>query len=134
MKRVILCIEDDIYKTACMKNCAEARFHLQVRISESTNEVDLLEKVIAADADEVLYLPHQGVDAFLERLKKSGATRLNTEVHILLCQQFEAIVSKVVRDTVTELAEMSKTARAKLRRHHVRLRRGEVASAVVPAA
>ncbi|MCA2959394.1 MAG: hypothetical protein IOD12_04020 [Silvanigrellales bacterium] len=124
MKRVILCIEDDIYKTACMKNCAEAGFHLEVRISETTNETDLLEKVITADADEILYLPHEGIDAFMARLKKNGATRLNTEVRILLCQHFESLVSKVVRDTVSEFAGMSKTARTKLRRNHERSRRG----------
>ena len=120
MKRVILCIEDDIYKTACMKNCAEAGFHLEVRISETSNEIDLLEKIITADADEILYLPHEGVEAFMARLKRSGATRLNTEVRILLCQQFESMVSKVVRDTVTEFAQMSKAARTKLRRSHAR--------------
>jgi hypothetical protein len=123
MKRVILCIEDDIYKTACMKNCAEAGFHLEVRITETSSEVDLLEKVIAADADEILYLPHEGIDAFMVRLRKSGATRLNTEIRILLCQQFESTVSKVVRDTVTEVAGMSKSARTRLRRSHARARR-----------
>lgn len=122
MKRVILCIEDDIYKTACMKNCAEAGFHLEVRIQETSTEVDLLETVITSEADEILYLPNEGVEAFLARLKADRATRLNTEVRIVLCQQFESTVSKVVRDTVTEFAAMSKTARARVRKAHARAR------------
>ena len=118
MKRIILCIEDDIYKTACMKNCAEARFHLEVSIQESKNEIDLLEKMIAQDADEIMYLPHEGVDHFLDHLKDCGANRLNTEIRILLCQQFESSISKVIKDTVTEFAGKTKHARSKLRRAH----------------
>jgi hypothetical protein len=128
MKRVILCIEDDIYKTACMKNCAEAGFHLEVRISETSSEVDLLEKIITADADEILYIPSGGVDAFMTHLKTCKATRLNTEVRIILCQQFEASVSKVVKDTVSEFAGMSKTARTKIRRAHARARQVDPAT------
>lgn len=118
MKRIILCIEDDIYKTACMKNCAEARFHLEVSIQESGNEIDLLEKMIAKDADEIMYLPHEGVDHFLNHLKSCGATRLNTEIRILLCQQFESTISKVIKETVTAFAGKTKQARNKLRRSH----------------
>ena len=118
MKRIILCIEDDIYKTACMKNCAETRFHLDVSIQESKNEVDLLEKMFDQDADEILYLPHNGVDHFLNHLKMRGANRLNTEIRILLCQQFESSISKVIKETVTVFAGKTKQARSKFRRAH----------------
>lgn len=118
MKKIILCVENDIYKTACMKNCAEARFHLQVNIEETSNEVELLEKVIAADADEIYYLPNQGMESFINHLKHSKASRLNTEVRILLCQRFESSISKIVSEAVTAFSQLSKSGRCRLRRTH----------------
>ena len=116
MKKVILCIEGDIYKTACMKNCAEAKFHINVQVVEAKTESELLEQVISENADEIMFMSDSGTEEFLNHLEGAHASRLNCEVRILLCRQFELAVSRVVREAVTVFSHLSKSARGKMRR------------------
>jgi hypothetical protein len=104
---------------ACMKNCAEAQFHLAVNVVQTKDEIDLLNKVIEANADEIMYLSSEGIEGFLKHLKDLKATRLTIDLKILMCQQFEAQISKQVKETITQLAQMPKSSRLKIRRAHV---------------
>ncbi len=116
MTKRILVIEDNIYKTACLKNCAEAQFHLEVSLDESQNEQDLVEKVICSNADEIVMAQDSKIEEFIDNLKAQRATRLNTQICILLCPDMDAAAGRRLKEKVQRLAAEPKTARSKMRR------------------
>lgn len=116
MKRRILVIEDNIYKTACMKNCAEAQFHLEVGLSESSGGNHLIETVLGWDADEIFFAPESDIESFFRLLRQLKVTRLQTELHILVCPDFDASGSRLIKQAVHDIAAQPKCVRRKLKK------------------
>jgi hypothetical protein len=109
MKTKIIIIEDSMYKSFTTKQILESQLKLSVDVINFGCSVGM--KKLAADLTcETIIIRHtDGVSELLDRLKKRNTNRRNTDVTLLLAEDFE---DELVEKFHRYLATFPKTAQA----------------------
>ena len=109
MKTKIIIIEDSMYKSFTTKQMLEFQLKLTVDVINLGCGVGM--KKLAADlTSETIVIRHtDGVGELLDRLKKRNTNRRNTDVTLLLAEDFE---DELVEKFYQYLATFPKTAQA----------------------
>lgn len=100
MKTKVLIIEDNYCKFFATKQILEAQLKVRVNafdVVDLKDTRDLLEKTTHICPDVIMICPNGGVVDVLEKMKKRGTNRRNTEITLLLVQDAdEAMISKMM--------------------------------------
>lgn len=101
MKTKVLIIEDNFSKFFSTKQVLEAQLKLEVRAQDIRTGQELADATAAFAPDTVMIRPEGGVAALLQKMKKRGSNRRNTEITLLLAQEFDDDVIRQFENAVS---------------------------------
>lgn len=103
MKTKVLIIEDNFAKYFTTKQVLEATLKLQVQAIDVSTGAELLSATKSLNPDLIVFRPNGGVAELLTKMKKRRTNRRNTEITLLLTQDFEEEQMQKFQDYVTQL-------------------------------
>ena len=103
MKTKVLIIEDNFCKFFATKQVLESQLKLEVQAQDVRTSKELLEVTSGFAPDLIICRPEGGVSDLLNRMKKRRTNRRNTEITLLLTQDFEEEQMQKFQDYVTQL-------------------------------
>jgi hypothetical protein len=83
MKNKLLIIEDNICKFFTMKHLLESQLKVSVKTIDTTDARMLFSVANDLEPNAIMFCPNGGVGDLLERMKKRGVNRRNTEITLL---------------------------------------------------
>ena len=89
MKTKLLIIEDNFSKFFTTKHLLESQLKLQVSTRDIKTGQELADATAAFSPDMVMVRPEGGVAELLLKMKKRRSNRRNTEITLLLTQDFD---------------------------------------------
>jgi CheY-like chemotaxis protein len=89
MKTKVLIIEDNFCKSFTTKQVLESQLKLAVRLVDVQTSRELAERTAEFKPDLILFRPNGGVAELLQKMKKRRSNRRNTEITLLLAQEFD---------------------------------------------
>lgn len=87
MKNKILIIEDNFCKFFTIKQVIEAQLKLKIKADQSSSVEKILDIAKDYSPDSIVYCPNGGVIDLLNKMKKKGVNRRNTEITLLLADE-----------------------------------------------
>lgn len=109
MKTRIIIIEDNMYKSFTAKQILEAQLKLSVDVVNMTCGTSLKKLAEGINTETIVIRQTGGVSELLDKLKKRKANRRNTEVTLLVTEDFE---DEVVKQFQKYLSAIPKVAHA----------------------
>lgn len=106
MKTKVLIIEDNFSKFFSTKAILEAQLKLDVDAKDIGTGTELAAATLQLSPDMVMIRPEGGVVEVLKKLKKRGSNRRNTEITLLLTQDFD---DEVIRQFEQALAQQTRS-------------------------
>ena len=104
-KSRILIIEDNYCKFFAAKQVLESQLKMTVTIVNTSTVRDLASKASAYNPDLVLYRPAGGVTELLAKMQRRGTNRRNSEIVLMLAEEFDGYIAREVENFMSELAK-----------------------------
>ena len=101
MKTKVLIIEDNFSKFFTTKQVLEAQLKLEVHAQDIKTGQELVDATAAFGPDMVMVRPEGGVAELLLKMKKRRTNRRNTEITLLLTQDFDDEVIQQLEDMMS---------------------------------
>ena len=98
MKTKVVIIEDNFCKYFTTKQVLESQLKIEVSVVDVSMGGDIAEAMAAVGPDVIVFRPNGGVTDLLEKLKKRHINRRNTEITLVLAEEFDADVSRRLQD------------------------------------
>lgn len=92
MKTKLLIIEDNICKFFTTKQVLEAQLRMIVTAIDASDAQSLFDVATTLAPDSIVYCPHGGVVDLLNKMKKRGVNRRNTEITLLHFQETDSLM------------------------------------------
>lgn len=89
MKTKVLIIEDNLYKYFTTKQVLEAQLKITVQAKDIASCRELVEEARTFEPDLVVFRPNGGIAELLGKMQKRRSNRRNTEITLLLAQDFD---------------------------------------------
>lgn len=89
MKTKVLIIEDNFAKYFTTKQVLEAQLKLTVKALDVETSQELMNATAKINPDMILFRPNGGVAELLQKMKKRRTNRRNTEIVLLLADDFD---------------------------------------------
>ncbi len=89
MKTKVLIIEDNFAKYFTTKQVLEAQLKVTVKAVDVETSQELMDETAKINPDMILFRPNGGVAELLLKMKKRGTNRRNTEIILLLADDFD---------------------------------------------
>jgi hypothetical protein len=89
MKTKVLIIEDNFSKFFTTKQILEAQLRLEVAVVDVESGRDLVAQTAELNPDVIMFRPNGGVAELMDKLQKRRANRRNTEITLMLAQDFD---------------------------------------------
>lgn len=89
MKTKVLIIEDNFAKYFTTKQVLEAQLKVTVKAAEAETSQELMDATAKIKPDMILFRPNGGVAELLLKMKKRRTNRRNTEIVLLLADEFD---------------------------------------------
>jgi hypothetical protein len=107
MKSRILIIEDNYCKFFAAKHVLESQLKMKVDVILARSTQELVTNTTEFNPNVVMYRPAGGVTALLEKMKKRGANRRNSEIVMILADEFDGQLATQVERFVDQLCKGS---------------------------
>ena len=101
MKTKLLIIEDNFSKFFATKQVLESQLKLEVSTRDIRSGRELVDAAAAFAPDMVMIRPGGGITGLLDLMKKRRINRRNTEITLLLTQDFDDEVMRRFADAVS---------------------------------
>jgi CheY-like chemotaxis protein len=105
MKTKVLIIEDNFYKYFTTKQVLESQLKLDVRTQDVGTSRELVAMAQTLNPDVVMFRPDGGVAELLTKMKKRRTNRRNTEITLLLAQDFDDEAVRKFQDYFESMAK-----------------------------
>ena len=89
MKTRVIIIEDNFYKYFTTKQVLEAQLKLSINAKDVETSQELIDATAEIKPDMILFRPNGGVAELLLKMKKRRTNRRNTEITLLLADEFD---------------------------------------------
>ena len=89
MKTKVLIIEDNYSKYFTTKQVLEAQLKLHIDARDVETSQELINATAEVNPDMILFRPNGGVAELLQKMKKRRTNRRNTEITLLLADEFD---------------------------------------------
>ncbi|MCC6132624.1 MAG: hypothetical protein IT186_22080 [Acidobacteria bacterium] len=89
MKTKVLIIDDNFYKYFTTKQVLESQLKLDVKAQDVGTSKELVAMAKDFNPDVVMFRPDGGVAELLVRMRKRRTNRRNTEITLVLAQDFD---------------------------------------------
>ena len=105
MKTKVLIIEDNYYKYFTTKQVLETQLHMKVNVLDVGCSRELIDATQMLDPDLIVFRPNGGVAELLDKMKKRRTNRRNTEITILVTQEFDDDVARKFQEFVSNFSK-----------------------------
>jgi chemotaxis response regulator CheB len=89
MKTKVMIVEDNFYKSFTTKQILESQLKLDVKMVDVSTGQELVQATAEFKPDVIFFRPEGGVADLLMRMKKRHSNRRNTEITLVLAQEFD---------------------------------------------
>lgn len=97
MKTKVLIIEDNHYSYFTTKAVLESQLRLSVEVKGVQTSRELLLETADYAPDVIVFRPTGGVAELLDQMKKRHTNRRNTEIRLLVAEEFDDDVAKAFK-------------------------------------
>jgi len=100
MKTRVLIIEDDYRKFFAAKQVLESQLKMKLNVVDTRCVNELVEKTAKFSPDQIIFCPTGGVVELLDQMKKRKTNRRNTEIALMLTENFDDSLGNIVEKFV----------------------------------
>ena len=100
MKTKVLIIEDNYYKFFTTKQVLETQLNMKVRVVDVACAREVVTQTQTMDPDMIVFRPNGGVADLLDKMKKRRTNRRNTEITLLVTQEFDDDLARKFQEFV----------------------------------
>ena len=106
MKTKVLIIEDNVYKFFTTKQVLEAQLKVDIQVVSVHTGKELIDQAAALSPDLVMFRSHDGggIGELLLRMKKRNTNRRNTEITLLVTQEVDDDLARLIQQFVSSRA------------------------------